>query len=125
MSNFKAVSPYKGPPSPAVDAAWNALTDTYIVAIPPEALDQMNKLEAAVSFPPNSPKGAGGKYVGAVEVFHQLHCLDPLRKKTHEDYYKDKGGAWKDGAEILELHVGHCIDMLRVKLMCDSDVCEY
>lgn len=58
-------------------------------------------------------------------MIHQLHYLDLLRKKPHEDYYKDKGGAWEDGAEILELHVDHCIDMLRVELMCDSDVCEY
>jgi len=62
-------TPYKGPPSLAVDAAWNALTDTYIVAIPPEALDQMNKSEAAVSFPPNSPKGAGGNALEQLRWF--------------------------------------------------------
>ncbi|KAF8540442.1 hypothetical protein BDD12DRAFT_880572 [Trichophaea hybrida] len=96
-------TPYKGPPSPAVDAAWNALADTYVVAIPPDALHKMNKSKAAVSFPPNSPRRAMGK-------------------KIHEGYYKDKGGPWEDGAEMLELHVNHCIDMLRVKLMCDSEV---
>lgn len=48
-------------------------------------------------------------YRAAVEVFHQLHCLNLVRQAVYKDYYmKDKendiGGA--EGKEDLDGHVG-------------------
>ncbi|KAF7885177.1 hypothetical protein EAF00_010995 [Botryotinia globosa] len=61
----RSSSPHKGPPSPAVDAAWAELTDYYYK-------------EAARKIETNDQE-------------------------------------WHD-------HMGHCVDMLRRKLMCDADV---
>ncbi|KAI5812026.1 hypothetical protein BZA77DRAFT_253862, partial [Pyronema omphalodes] len=112
-----------GPNNTALDLAWNQITTTNLVAIPDDALVAMNKSPTGlVRFPPDTPGGVAGKVVGAVEVFHHLHCLDLLRKKIHEDYYKDKDSNWESGPEVMRLHIDHCIDMLRQKLMCDGDV---
>ncbi|PQE23634.1 Tat pathway signal sequence protein [Rutstroemia sp. NJR-2017a BVV2] len=60
--------------------------------------------------PAVSPKPMG------VAVFHQLHCLDAIRRS----YY-----AAIDGVELNHHlapgHVRHCIDYLRQSLMCAAD----
>lgn len=84
--------------------------------------------------------GVEGYRVG-LEVFHQLHCLNLLRKTTHIDYYGSRGGDFAEGIDGLRMHLGlcsyiksrvcgrlltiqtdHCLEMLRMNLMCQSDV---
>ena len=48
-----------------------------------------------------------------------------LRKafKWNYDYYSEQGkGAFKDGEDIVRIHVTHCLDILRQQLMCVTDV---
>ena len=49
--------------------------------------------------------GETGYRVG-VEVFHQLHCLNLLRKVTYKDYYGSRGGEFGKGPEALQMHTG-------------------
>lgn len=118
-------TPYKGTPTKELDEEWDRLTATFLIDIPPSALEQLNKTSAAVALPPDTPHGLGGRYIGAVEVFHQLHCLNLIRKMTYESYYKETDDSWKDGPAMLRMHVDHCIDILRQKLTCDGDVCMF
>ena len=51
-------------------------------------------------------------------VFHQLHCLDNLRKSIHPEYYQEDD----DPMHLNYEHYMHCIDSLRQSLMCFSDI---
>jgi hypothetical protein len=89
-------------------------------------------------------EGNGGdtRYMATLEVFHQMHCLDMLRKATFRDEFKDDN-AWKHGH--VRHHLGmfshpylskhsmflnpktnllwsdHCLEILRQVVMCNSD----
>lgn len=50
-----------------------------------------------------------------IDVFHQIHCLDVLRKQAHAVHYDLDGNTdWK--------HVGHCLGILLQNIMCTADV---
>ena len=66
--------------------------------------------------------GETGYRVG-LEVFHQLHCLNLLRMSTYPDYYpKLWWSDTNDKPEKVRAHLDHCIEILRMNLMCLSDV---
>ena len=86
------------------------------------------------------PEEMGGGYMASVEVVHQLHCLNFLRKATFEDYYMSRSKEFADLPHTVRLHLGtwfavrnlpsdyhtltfqtdHCIEMLRQYLMCNA-----
>ncbi|KAK2020658.1 hypothetical protein LX32DRAFT_606147 [Colletotrichum zoysiae] len=55
------------------------------------------------------------KYLTGVQVIHQLHCLNAIRKGVYQKFYgtPDKHAL---------LHMDHCIDLLRIVLQCYSDL---
>lgn len=66
-------------------------------------------------------------YGGMLEVFHQLHCLNLIRMATWPIDRFDKN--WGDlyPEDLTEpvgarMHVDHCIEALRLSLMCYADV---
>ncbi|KAK0672606.1 hypothetical protein QBC41DRAFT_299544 [Cercophora samala] len=61
--------------------------------------------------------GEQGRYIIQLAVFHQLHCLNIIRKGIY--YGVDMTNV--DDLFGIE-HIDHCIDMLRQSLMCTSDV---
>ncbi|WYZ39958.1 hypothetical protein EsH8_IV_000299 [Colletotrichum jinshuiense] len=63
-------------------------------------------------------------YRAGLEVFHQLHCLNLLRQATYPDYYsrKEVGGDVATDPADLRGHLDHCIEALRLNLMCESDI---
>lgn len=97
-----------------------------------------------------TPPAAGGQYYANVEVFHQLHCLNLLRKTSYwnHDYYANLGEVeFVNEDHIVRLHAGmspyrepelvrmfdlkeskadrnadHCLDALREQLMCTADI---
>jgi hypothetical protein len=90
----------------------------------------------------NPKTGETGYRVG-LEVFHQLHCLNLLRMATYPNYYpKVSWSDMNDKPETVRSHLGtfivyclfasteqqlttnkdHCIEILRMNLMCLSDV---
>ncbi|KAK4157570.1 hypothetical protein C8A00DRAFT_40144 [Chaetomidium leptoderma] len=99
-----AQSVYKGSPRKDLDDAWNTLTDCNLANLPSEPMILADE-EILRSFDPTTKpsKGKAGHYYATVEVFHQLHCLDIIRKFI-----------WRD-------HYGHR-HLLRQVLMCNSDV---
>ena len=91
--------------------------------------------------------GEEGYRVG-VEVFHQLHCINLLRRVTYKEYYEPLGGEFSSGPEALRKHTGtshvhspearsvpiqirwlttcgcadHCIEILRLNIQCNADI---
>lgn len=58
-----------------------------------------------------------GGYLVTLDVFHELHCLNTLRKYIYRESYPDMH---TEDAQIE--HVDHCIDLLRQVLMCHADI---
>ncbi|KAG4439013.1 hypothetical protein IFR05_005529 [Cadophora sp. M221] len=125
--SFLKRSVYSGKPNDAMDRAWGHFTDTGSEWMPdfppflrvPRAEAQMatsHSLDAAVQ----SQDENGSGYLVSLEMFHQLHCLDMIRKFVHFDYYQNLNPEWAK-RPLLRQHADHCIDMLREVLMCQSD----
>jgi hypothetical protein len=69
------------------------------------------------------PKTGETGYRVGLEVFHQLHCLNLLRMSTYPEYYtKLWWSDTNDKPEKVRAHLDHCIEILRMNLMCFSDV---
>jgi len=59
------------------------------------------------------PEDDKESYVGGLEVFHQIHCLDLVRKMTFFDYYREKEPE-KFTNPIMRHHTG------RLLVRCDE-----
>ncbi|KAJ7118117.1 hypothetical protein C8R44DRAFT_878749 [Mycena epipterygia] len=97
---------YEQPPSAAVDEAWEALHRH------PET--RISRFEAAKMSNNTWPiVGDEGHYIMALEVLHQLHCLDIMRKQLHPGF----------DYPVVDLgHIRHCIGTIRQALMCAADI---
>ncbi|KAJ7256413.1 hypothetical protein C8J57DRAFT_1344653 [Mycena rebaudengoi] len=96
---------YERRPSPAVDEAWTALYSAQTKLPRSEALKMPNR-----TWPlPGEP----GSYIFALDVFHQLHCLDYLRKQLSPGY---------NHTQVSHSHVRHCVGAIRQALMCSADI---
>ncbi|KAK8094990.1 hypothetical protein PG997_001675 [Apiospora hydei] len=100
-------SPYQGPRRPR--GMPNGMTFG-ISRIPMDKASQL--VNKTVPIP-----GEPGQYVIQLNVFHQLHCLNMLRKRLYSktDYPPDH--------ELMGIeHLEHCYDALRQSLMCSADI---
>ena len=111
-------SPYRGDPSPEVDAAWAQLTEVSMFRIDEETVRRIGKdPDVAVQL----SEEEGGGYLAAIEASHQLHCVDLLRRYTHFPYYADIEPAFSDPPDMVRTHIDHCLEMLRQILSCNAD----
>ncbi|KAG1740969.1 hypothetical protein EDB19DRAFT_1707111, partial [Suillus lakei] len=99
---------YRGPPSPEIDTAWNRISRDVGVT------DFRSKVRY--------PDKVGGGYMVSVEVGHQLHCLNFLRKASWLEYYESIDISFQDSPETVRQHLDHCIEMTRQNVMCNADV---
>ncbi|KAK1976219.1 hypothetical protein LZ30DRAFT_693034 [Colletotrichum cereale] len=115
-------SPFVGA-SYEVDRAWDHITNNIgDVMISQAELEKLGLDPKSIKIT-NAVTGEEG-YRAGLEVFHQLHCLNLLRQATYADYYSraDVGGDVATDPEELRGHVDHCIEALRLNLMCQSDI---
>lgn len=74
-------SKWYGPPSDEIDAAWDGLLEAMnIHATKAEFELQGENFTDMVQL-------ANGDYLGIIGVWHQIHCLDIMRRAFHLDYY--------------------------------------
>ncbi|KAH8900839.1 hypothetical protein GQ53DRAFT_863583 [Thozetella sp. PMI_491] len=113
---------YRQSPSPEVDAAWGRIQTRDSIVITREDVIRMGKdPEDASKYPEWMGLGSDA-YIAKVDVFHQIHCLNTLRKNLHKnyDYYYDK-----PEDKFQDLHVSHCLVNLLENLMCYGNVDVY
>ncbi|KAI8947914.1 hypothetical protein F4801DRAFT_559103 [Xylaria longipes] len=96
--------------TPEVDKAWAELAkNRYFLLTDAEAKETWG--DGYTEFW-NDQRGG---YLGGLDMFHTLHCLDHLRKSFYPDKYV------LDGIHG-EMHQIHCIDHLRQMIQCNSDM---
>ncbi|KAI0530022.1 hypothetical protein GGR58DRAFT_525482 [Xylaria digitata] len=133
-NEFAHKTKFRGPPTPEIEAAWNQIWNLGGVEVPLDGPAQLGKpSENLVHINSDETRG----YSGMLEVFHQLHCLNLIRQYTWKDYYKDNLREWLnegDHHQFVDLnvsshasvgdrmHVDHCIETLRLQLMCNADL---
>lgn len=112
---------FKGAASPEVDAAW-ANVSTAVPALKLSVAD-LARLRKSPETAAPAGNGPGSGYRGQLEVYEQLSCLDTLRKAAYRETYPEmqKG---QEGFDEVAWHasIDQCIDVLRVELLCKSDV---
>ncbi|KAK8048069.1 hypothetical protein PG996_016133 [Apiospora saccharicola] len=105
---------YEAAPSPEADAAWNDLYSMGIVAI---SRDEASRLHEKTQPLPHDPEG---RYVVSMSVFHDLHCLNRLRKQLFPGYYTQFRIDNRTESDVE--HIMHCIDSLRQSTLCHADL---
>lgn len=61
-------------------------------------------------------------YVVTIDVFHQLHCLNMMRKLVYPGIYPMDLTSGSDKSNDTIVHFEHCYEQLRQSLQCHSDV---
>ncbi|OCL14663.1 hypothetical protein AOQ84DRAFT_280564 [Glonium stellatum] len=110
-------SAYSGPPSEENNRAWETLIEpTFFGATEQELIEAGESVNDSV-------KLAAGGYVAALGVYHEIHCLRQLRLFLYSDvYYPNLTQA---NIKYLQGHLGHCIETLRISVMCQADMSLY
>ncbi|KAI0973734.1 hypothetical protein F4678DRAFT_486889 [Xylaria arbuscula] len=132
VGSFETTTPYRGVPGPELDAAWARFTTSHwvdgsavVLSIEPEdiAFAKKDKEEEWYNSTVQLGDENGGGMMGTLEMFHQLHCLDMVRKFTYYKYpyYKDTGGVFNRPIEAQMFHIDHCLEILRQVVMCNGD----
>ncbi|KAH8162912.1 hypothetical protein CIB48_g5328 [Xylaria polymorpha] len=107
---FAHKSPYRGPPTPELETAWDGLW---------LHLGNNRTLK-----PWHDGKGG---YHAQLEVYHQLHCLNLIRQYTWRDWYFLHPEIVRMSGDMLasdveaRMHTDHCIEALRLAIMCTGD----
>ncbi|KAI1202570.1 hypothetical protein F5X97DRAFT_213795 [Nemania serpens] len=104
-----------------VDAQWDYISAIGDTMISHEEMIKLG-LNPNASLKITDPRSGKPGYRVAIEVFHQLHCLNLLRQNVHKDYYAPLGGDTSAPLMDLRGHLDHCIDALRQFVMCQGDV---
>lgn len=159
-SAFKDETIYQGEPSAKIDEAWedlysqspslppysssHVLTDTLFADF---GISKINR-EDAMKLPNRTSALPGDEehYIVELDVFHQLHCLNRIRKALSPDYYNLTSlDDQSEEAEAEKMHIrtiphrssypysfsislanqkqiGHCIEHIRQGMVCNADI---
>ncbi|OJJ42008.1 hypothetical protein ASPZODRAFT_126244 [Penicilliopsis zonata CBS 506.65] len=120
---------FRQDPSPEVDRAWDHISaeGKEIILVPGSAVSKSQKETNISVKAPTSWGGGENLYIAQIDVFHQIHCLNELRKEIWFDYYygdnQDLSKTSNSSFRRSHLdHKSHCIHMLLQTLMCHADV---
>ncbi|KAG2148190.1 uncharacterized protein EDB93DRAFT_1250257 [Suillus bovinus] len=118
--SFKATSIYRDSPSPELDAIWDEIS----LNVRPVRMTLEQLLRTGEKPSPamvRYPDEYGGGYMATVEVIHQLHCLDILRKASWGNIDYNHGDV-HISPEEFRTQIDHCVEILRQFSMCGGDV---
>jgi hypothetical protein len=110
-------SPYKGPPTPAVNKAWKDVLKYGAINVSAEDITRIGHNLTAVQFPEDVADG----YLAVAVGTHQLHCLHYLWQDHHMSYFPETIANKEGVPEMYERHYEHCVDYIRQGIMCNFD----
>ncbi|KAI0475464.1 hypothetical protein GGR56DRAFT_666453 [Xylariaceae sp. FL0804] len=123
-------SPFKGPPTPAVEEAWRSVMRYGMIAVTADDYARARGANHSTRTAARFPEAAGGGYVATTMGTHQLHCLHFVWQDHHRERLvpadssvqgKAQAAAAGPGEEMYERHYEHCVDLIRQSLMCSFD----
>lgn len=106
-------SKFRGPPGPELDKAWEDIARTHLFPLSREELIRMGKDPDYTVLMPEEFGFGAGHHAGFMDVFHNIHCLDFLRREVYSDYYGESSKS-----PLGRQHLDHCIEILLEELMC-------
>ncbi|KZT69700.1 hypothetical protein DAEQUDRAFT_785292 [Daedalea quercina L-15889] len=118
-------SEYRGPPSEAIDYAWDKISLNNSHKIMPLRIQESDLEKMGQSTRPSMARFRhedGGGILAGMEIGHQLHCLDLLRRQSYIEHYGPMDANYMQRPAFYRVHLDHCIEMLRQVLMCNADV---
>jgi hypothetical protein len=108
-------SDYSGPPSDKNIHAWENLIQPTFFASSPE------ELELAGESIDDSVMVAGTiGYLTSLGVYHEIHCLRQLRLFLYHDHFYPN--MTEANLRYLQGHLDHCLETIRLSLMCNADL---
>jgi len=109
---------YRQDPSPEVDEAWDMLIQAHTIVVNSSVIAAIGKDPTkTVRYPEEFGLGPDA-YIAQFDVFHQIHCLDMMRRATNPEYYmKDQPITHQ-----YNMHNTHCAHLLLQNLMCTANV---
>lgn len=122
LLNTNPPSIYREDPSPAVDAAWDRISNVRTISMSRDDVIKLGKDPLTTAkYPPDFGLGPDA-FIGEVDVFHQIHCLNSLRKEIFFEHYF--AGQYPDDkpSTLHKTHTSHCIYILLQNLMCSASV---
>jgi len=108
---------FYGPPSDEQDFAWADLLTPVNVRVNHEEMALGNETFS------NVVQLLDGGYVVVLAVYHELHCLNIIRRYMYSDRFYPN--ATSDYIDYQREHITHCINVLRHFAMCHADVGMY
>ncbi|KAF2122432.1 hypothetical protein BDV96DRAFT_639021 [Lophiotrema nucula] len=113
------MSEYMGWPSDETDKAWEDLYKYQPVRVPKGDAHKLPKETEHYT-----ALGHEDEYMVGIDVFHQLHCLNVLRRAFYPHRYPNLSMWHPNGTLYFVnwIHIDHCIESLRQSLQCSSDI---
>ncbi|KAK1991605.1 hypothetical protein LX36DRAFT_618980, partial [Colletotrichum falcatum] len=114
-------SEFIGPASDEMDRKWDRLIDNgKWFAIDREMFVKLNGNPDTGLRIPDDPQG---RFFGMLQVNHQLHCVDILRRSTWFNIkrYRDRDHFHNMTDKDVVIHTNHCLEILRQSLQCHGD----
>ena len=103
---------------------WPSVITRKLIILFAEVLISQINAESAAKLPNATTPFTNdtSHYIVELDVFHQLHCLNSLRKLAYPDVYKmDLTSDSEEAADNI-YHMEHCYEQLRQSLQCSSDI---
>ncbi|KAE8446179.1 hypothetical protein EG329_012404 [Mollisiaceae sp. DMI_Dod_QoI] len=108
-------------PNPEADAWWDELELLRTIPITRKEVLKLGKDPEIVAKFEDAYWGLGDDaYMAQVDVFHQMHCLNQLRKLIYPTYYNYSANTVHH-ADLWFVHLNHCVDVLAQNLMCTGN----
>ncbi|KAI0601982.1 hypothetical protein F4775DRAFT_603564 [Biscogniauxia sp. FL1348] len=115
-------SVWRGLPNSAeTNAAWDSFEHVKPIALTRAQIIAMGKDPSIVAkFNDDYWHLGDDAYVGALDMFHQIHCLNMLRLEAFR-YWDQAGERVLEWTEVHWIHLQHCTDMLMQHMLCNAD----
>lgn len=116
-------APARMAPGPEADAWWQGQFDPiWAIPLTRAEVEGLGKDPEYVAKFEDDFWGFGDDaYIGALDVTHQMHCLNAIREYAFADYGEGKSPTKKQHDSMQWLHLRHCVDIIAQNIMCHAD----